>query len=68
MQHQPNDDVWKIVAYALAAAVLALGGVVVKIAKVAWDERMGRITDRNETISQLNVMANAAKQKKGVSP
>ena len=48
---------------AMGAVVVALAGAVVKLATLAWNERMGRLTDRNETITQLRVMNNAAKEK-----
>jgi hypothetical protein len=53
---------------ALGAVVLALAGALVKLAKLAWEERMGRITDRNDYISQLKVMDQAVKERKGSSP
>ena len=53
---------------ALGAVVVALAGALVKLAKLAWEERMGRITDRNDYIAQLRVMDQAVKEKKGASP
>jgi len=53
---------------ALGAAVVTLAGALVKVAKLAWEERLGRLTDRNDTIAQLRVMNQAAKEKKGDSP
>lgn len=49
---------------ALGAVVLALTGALVKMAKLAWEERMERVT----LLSELRVMGQALKERKGVSP
>ena len=64
---QQAGDVWKIVSYTLAGVVGALSLALVKVAKIAWQERMGRVTDRDETIAQMRVMKEAMKEKRGGS-
>lgn len=49
----------------MGVVVLSLAGAVVKLAKMAWEERMGRMTDRNDMNAELSVMLKAANEKKG---
>ena len=51
----------------MGAVVLALAAALVKLAKMAWDERMGRMTDKNEMDSELRAMLKATNEKRGGS-
>lgn len=50
---------------AMGVAIVGLCGVVAKVAKFAWDERMARLTDHENAQAQLNVAKRAAKEKGG---